>query len=204
MPKRYGIGEKNVKGLDQLLNKLQHLAKKTTRTGIARKALHKAMAPVQKKAKQKLVDNKSIETGLLKLSIGRRIRVYSQSGTVVAIVGPRTGFKRMGRGRKSRKGTVKSLYAKMMEHGKNGRPRMPSKYAHLVEFGTRPHTVGKGDRHPANVRRNEKAKQTGPMHPGARAKPFIRPAWDENRQASLATLAHEVGAGIEQAFRATS
>jgi HK97 gp10 family phage protein len=61
--------------------------------------------------------------GALKKSIGHKVRVYKRA--VVAIVGPRDGFR-------ERIGTV--------SRGKNkGKPiyNNPSKYAHLVELGTR-------------------------------------------------------------------
>lgn len=194
----YGIGSAQgefVWGLDHLLAKLRHLSKKSTRSSIARISLSKAVQPIQVAAKRNLTMNQSIETGLLRLAIGRRIRVYTGTGTVLAIVGPRTGFRRVGR----KKVMLRGLGRKMVQFGKKGRLRIPSKYAHLVEKGTRPHATGKGSRHPANVRGKEKPLQIPPMHPGARAKPFIKPAWDHNRQGALATLASELGTRILQA-----
>lgn len=44
--------------------------------------------------------------------------------------------------------------------------RRPYKYDHLVEGGTKPHFAGKG------------GKQ---FHPGAEAKPFLEPAFEDNR-----------------------
>lgn len=51
-------------------------------------------------------------------------------------------------------------------------------YAHMVEYGTAPHAVGSG----SNISSN---KQSGRMHPGAIAQPFMRPAIDENLQAAV-------------------
>lgn len=63
--------------------------------------------------------------GLLKKSLGQKVKTYAKSNTVVAIVGPRKGFRK-------RIGTI--------TRGKNkGQPVYadPVKYAHLVELGTR-------------------------------------------------------------------
>jgi HK97 gp10 family phage protein len=63
------------------------------------------------------------ETGLLKKSIGSKVKVYP-SGVAVAIVGPRQGFKAEVTREKNRRfpwtGTSN-----------------PTRYAHLVELGTR-------------------------------------------------------------------
>lgn len=60
------------------------------------------------------------DTGLLAKAIGRKIKVYRQSGVAVGVVGARKGFVRY-------------------VIGKNGRARKmdPIKYQHLVEYGTR-------------------------------------------------------------------
>lgn len=54
--------------------------------------------------------------------------------------------------------------------------------AHLVEFGTAPHWQ-------ANVQR---------MHPGARAKPFLRPAYEAARAAVVDTFSALIGPAIEK------
>ncbi len=102
-------------------------------------------------------------TGLLKKSLGSVIKTYS-SGAVVGIVGPRTGFTKTGRGKKTRRKET-ALGAKFRAAGVR-----PTLYAHLVEFGTRPHAIGKG----SLVR---KGIQRGRGHPGSKAQPFLGPAW---------------------------
>jgi HK97 gp10 family phage protein len=52
--------------------------------------------------------------------------------------------------------------------------------AHLVEFGTAPHEVD------------------GWFHPGARAFPFLRPAFEETKDTTIAILGKEVGPEIEK------
>lgn len=55
--------------------------------------------------------------------------------------------------------------------------------AHLVEFGTAPHMVGRK------------------MHPGARAKPFMRPALDENADEAVKRFGERLGPEIDKAAR---
>jgi hypothetical protein len=56
------------------------------------------------------------DTGLLKKSIGQKVKVYRNSGAVVGIVGPRKGFRTI----------------------RNGRPVDPVKYAHIADKGRGP------------------------------------------------------------------
>ena len=67
-----------------------------------------ATTPVLKSAKQKA----PVETGLLKKSLGKKLKKYKRNAVAVCIVGPRSGFKDEGTGRN------------------------PANYAHLVELGT--------------------------------------------------------------------
>lgn len=59
-------------------------------------------------------------TGTLAKSIGRKVKIYRESGVAVGIVGPRQGFRRTV--------TLKSGRQLVMD---------PVKYSHLVELGTR-------------------------------------------------------------------
>lgn len=69
-----------------------------------------------------------------------------------------------------------------------GKTIKPSKYAHLVEKGTKPHMVGKR------------------RHPGAKAQPFLKPALDSNKvaagRAMLDTLAAEIDKALKGAPKA--
>ena len=49
--------------------------------------------------------------------------------------------------------------------------RNPAYYAHLVEFGTAPHKTGK---------KKSFYRRGKGQHPGSRAQPFMRPAWDSS------------------------
>jgi HK97 gp10 family phage protein len=90
---------------------------------VTRSAVTAASTPIVKAAQQ----NATEDTGTLKLALkgGRKVKTYTRSGTVVAIIGPRR--------------EVKS------EH--KGKVKRPANYAHLVEHG---HIAEDGTHVPAN------------------------------------------------------
>lgn len=109
-------------GLRDALNSLKAV-KRSAGSRILRKALSAASKPMLDTARQ-LVPRR---TGLLRKSLGRRIKTYRSTGIVVVMIGPRTGFKRQIKGgRAARRADVrgKQAYAD------------PTHYAHLVERGT--------------------------------------------------------------------
>ena len=162
-----------MKGVPELLATLQNLDKKAARQGL-RAAVDAATKPVLKSAKA----NVPVETSTLKRSLGRKVKPYRNSLTVVGIVGPR----------KDKQGKDKNGKHRRLVHiSSGGRKhwRDPVKYAHLVEFGTRPHSLAKGDRiarkdgkRSGSVRQTQGARH----HPGTSAQPFLRPALDANRR----------------------
>jgi HK97 gp10 family phage protein len=72
-------------------------------------------------------------------------------------------FKGMGKGQKKMKGV--GFFGSDLP------------YAHLVEFGTAPHSVRKGSRM-RKKKIDTEVGESGGMHPGAKATPYIRPALD--------------------------
>lgn len=112
-----------------------------------RKGMVKAAAVIRKAAKARAPK----DTGLLKLAIGQKVKRYKASSSVVGVVGARTRF----RGKK-----VESI------RGRGGRlaQAKPSKYAHLVEFGT--------------VR--------------SRPRPFLRPAWYAKKGEAFSALSRSL------------
>ena len=139
------------RALDRLPKELQHASESN--------ALREGMKPVLKTAR----GIAPVQDGLLKKAIGLTVR-KGKNG-VTARVGARTGFK--GR----------SLGFKMVKRGKNKgkmteRFQDPSKYSHLVEFGTS---------HSA-------------------AKPFIRPAVESNTSAISDGIAKGYEKGLEKAI----
>jgi len=114
--------------------------------------------------------NVPVETGQLKKSIGIRIKKYRQSGIVFAAVGPRKGYKDATTGRN------------------------PANYAHLVEYGTAPHKeTSEGGFKIGNFFVGKTID-----HPGARPKPFLRPALLKNKRHVVDTYGKEAGDGIEK------
>lgn len=74
-------------------------------------------------------------------------------------------------------------------------PSADAFYAKFVEFGTAPHAVGKGsDLTRASGR---PGKQTGGLHPGARAKPFLFPALEAQHDAVIEQVTGSVQSAIE-------
>jgi HK97 gp10 family phage protein len=117
------------------------------------------------------------ESGLMRKSLGRRLKVYRNSGTVVGIVGPRTGFKR-----------------EVSVGGRAG-GRNPTKYAHLVEGGRRPVRIV-----------NKKVLTDGGIFYGrevaaARAQPFMHEALAESGARVQAAVRQKLTDGIAEAAR---
>ena len=137
-------------------------------------AAKKALGAVERAAKVNLLGRNT--SGLLEVSIGIVQRKRKARGTVYSIVGPRTGFKDP-------------------ISGEN-----PANISHLVEFGTRPHWIAPKNR--AGVLKIKRGR--GPTrlvkgavwHPGARPKPFMRPAYDTHGRGVLRTMQTEMRVGV--------
>lgn len=180
-------------GDKELMDKLNSLGSKVYRK-VIKQASRRAFAPVIKTAKEKAPK----ETGLLKKSIGVKQKAYPRAGRMVTIVGPRTGFEK--------EVTVDTPY------GPKKVKRDPSKYAHLVEYGTRPHSTAAltsnrirpnkdGEVSEENRIGFEIAMQGGDNHPGATAKPFMRPAFDGNENRAKSIMRSELAAGVVREAR---
>lgn len=106
-----------VEGLEEVLKALDAVDKKIRRKAI-RQAVGAAGKIVLAAAKQKVPKN----SGLLRKSLGRKVKVYRGSGVAVAIVGPRAGFRQQ-----------------VSRDGRRPVLSDPAKYAHLVEGGVGAH-----------------------------------------------------------------
>lgn len=169
-------------------------------TRVVRTASKKAIKPV-------VVDMKSNipkETGLLRKSIGDKQKTY-KGGTVITIAGARKGFKRLVK--------VKARYGKEKTRMQW---RNPAVYAHLVEGGTRPHTLGEGTslgrasrEFKALTDRGRSWKRTrwtkaiakhqrGAMHPGTKPQPFMKPAYESNKATMLRIYRQHLWLGLEK------
>lgn len=185
--------------------------KPSARRRIVRPGVRKAASIVSKAAKARA----PVGSGLLKKSIGVKMRTY-RDGTVVGVVGPRHGFKRAvsGSGR-SRTIVTKKNVSEFHNSLVRVRAQNPVKYAHLVHGGTQPHAIGKGSqivrsrvegsavavsksgaRYRRTIRSTSAGTQTGRMHPGTRANPFLRDAFTTTRAAQQRAIREAVGKGV--------
>lgn len=157
--------------IQALARKLNEFDRKASRKAI-RKGVNEATKLVAADAKA----NVPKRTGLLKKSIGRRVRSY-RGGTIISgIVGPRSGF-------------ATTL--------KNGKKVNPAKYAHLVEFGRKAVKVKK-----ALLLADKFAKQVFGKEVAAVApRPWLRPAWDKNEGRAVGELAKALNEAIAEFAR---
>lgn len=147
-----------ITGLQKVFKKLEGL-NRTVRGKLIRKAIDRGTVGMLKTARQLA----PVETRLLKKSLGRRIKLYRTSGNVVAVIGPRKGFKRKVRV------PVFDKSGKRVRGKTREQVRDPRHYTHLVEFGTE---------HSA-------------------AKPFLRPAFDRNKDQAKSIIKNILWAGIK-------
>lgn len=163
----------DISGIDHLLT----LAKQRQ---IAAKAVKKGAKLIQSAAKAGAPRRK--RSGTLRRSIG--VKAVKGKGTsAYAAVGARRKVE------------------KMVSVGKRGRKvkTVPSKYAHLVEYGTRPHTLGKDSKLTRKDGSGEE-KQHGKRHPGAKAKPFLRPAFEATKDRAIEVAKEAMAEGVKEAL----
>lgn len=146
-----------LRGHRELIAALDDIRSPATVRKIVRPAVQAAMSPINKAAKRKAPKRAPIEGysgGQLRKSIGIAMRTYP-SGVIHGVIGPRKGFK---------------ILVPRGETGLLGIPIDPTKYAHLVEGGTR---------HSAAI-------------------PFMRQAFDENKGQAADILAYQVRLGLHR------
>lgn len=137
-----------VKGFKELERALKALPDRVRRK-VMRAAMSAAGTPVLKAARAKAPK----ESGLLRKSLAKKTTINRKRASVATIIGPR----------KSVVGTHK------------GKPRKPSRYAHLAEKGFI----------------NEQGEHVPPQ-------PFLNPAMQEQQGAALNVLQTKLGEGIER------
>lgn len=69
----------------------------------------------------------------------------------------------------------------------------PRNYAHLVEWGTKPHALGRGSKRKYAI----VGMQTGPWHPGSAPKPYLRPAFEAAREEAVRVIADRLREDID-------
>jgi len=151
-----------------LLGQLDKLSK-AVRNRILKKALAAGAKPVWMAARQGLQTQTG--RGILRRSLGAVTKAYRKSGTVVAVIGPRTGFKTQ-------------IGPKKYED--------PARIGHLVELGhvIMPHRkvlAGKAERKALRARGG---LGRVPAHP------FLAPAFDASRAAAMSIIRETIWNGI--------
>jgi HK97 gp10 family phage protein len=137
-----------LEGGKELERRLKKLGDKVHRR-VTRQAVNAAATPVVKAAKA----NAPKQSGLLKKAMGKKVATFKKTQAVAAIVGAK----------KSVQGEV------------DGKPRKPSRYAHLVEKG---HINEHGEHVPAQ--------------------PFLRPALEQTGEQAMSVMQTKFAAGIEK------
>jgi HK97 gp10 family phage protein len=148
-----------LKGADELRKALRELAPKI-QANVIRGGLRAGAKVIMKSAQEKVPTH----LGILKstISIGTSLRDGVAKATV------RAGSRVKGGGRKGAVGAERGAF-----------------YYAMVEFGTKPHEIL-----PKNGKSLFFAGFNGSIvhHPGAKPKPFMRPAMDENIGAAMAAV----------------
>lgn len=111
--------EFKLEGLDRLQRFFQKLPAKVQQDSL-RKAATFATTPLLRATKQEAPR----ETGALRESLVKKVKLYRNSGTIMAMIGVEKGFVR--------------FYGSFREQAKGKRSirQIPGKYLHLVEFGS--------------------------------------------------------------------
>lgn len=175
------IERMTVTGIEDLDRKLKKLTNQQFRA-IVGKASNRAMKPVEKIARA----GAPRESGLLRKSIGRKQKRYKRASVTVTMVGPRIGFKKLV----------------SVPGRKKAQLRNPAMYAHLVEGGTAPHSLGKD-----SVRFLRKGggktpgQQFGKQHPGSAPQPFLKPALVRQTAQTVKIYADEMRRFVDEATR---
>jgi HK97 gp10 family phage protein len=158
----------NVFGDVQVIQNIERL-KNGIQRKVLKKAIAKALKPIAAKAKQKVSKDTGLLASAIKTKVTRMIsgKVYVDPNVIQATKdGETRNVKFSG---KAKKGQGKKAFFAFAK--RNGYElKIPAKYAHLVEFGTRK----------------------------AKAKPFMRPARDESRNEALKEIENECRNGIEK------
>lgn len=166
--------------------RLRDLEKKT-RTKLTRKAATAAGKILYKSMRANLTAKR---TGTLRKSLGQKVKLY-KNGVAVAIAGPRKGFK-----------TTDDF----------GRPVDPVNYAHLVELGRGRVEAGTQTRttKAGSVRTTKTGKRllrfrvkggawiSASVVRAVAARPFIRPALDNNHGTIRSAMAEVLRAGLAE------
>lgn len=184
-------GQEFAYGLNQFRDAVK---KKIVRFGVA------AMARVVVKPAKALAPR---DSGLLKRSIGvGRIKTYP-SGVIFVAVEPRKGHEQMVQRKVFGTATYSEGWKGKVVHLTRNQFANPRKYAHLVELGVAPHSLGKSTRLRTNLTKFKKITgggtyQGGASHPGFAGRFFLKRALETSRTQAIAAFEQKLREGIER------
>lgn len=161
--------------LKNILSLMEAIDKKVKRKGL-KKALKKGGKILVDAAIEKV--RKKYRTLANSIGIREKVVITGKDQYGYAVIGAR---RRAGK------------WIKGLEH-------IPTKYAHLLEYGVNKHPIGRGDVTSEELlkRKDKSYKSQGAMHPGFAPKPFLRPAWDNNKNRVLAEMERILRETIEE------
>lgn len=182
--------EAKVDGVQDLSKQL-FLLEKGPRRKVLRRSLNKA-ADIPLKAAKALVVKGA--TGQLRKSLGKKIKASGSTATGYGVIGPRKGYKvQVGVTKEDKTVTRKIFKAK---RGPGGR------FAGFEQTGTETKVVPAGTpiyHDPVRIAHLVEFGHGGPH--AAPAHPFLRPAWDQNKEAVEKKMGEELFAGILEELR---
>lgn len=158
------------------------IQKPATRRAVMTRAM-RAVGNLLRADGRAIVQSEARRTGQLQRALGYVVKQYRKATGFAMVFGARRGFKATIR-KRGRTYTVD-----------------PGKYAHLVELGTRPHSLAAGARTMRTVQRKKKGvrvilAQLGSgkarQHPGAAATRFIHRSVERNRSKIGAAMREEM------------
>lgn len=158
-----------IEGIEDLIQSLKKFTPVVQRK-ILRPALNAEGTKVLKEARSKV----PVDTKLYRRSLGKRTKTYKNGGVVV-IIGPRRGFKE----------TIK------------GRPKNPTNYAHLVEWGAKPHSIASRFSG-RKVAGRKKRNYTMVMHPGMKGRKPLTKAYKTALAGAADRMADRMAIEIEK------
>ena len=143
---------------------------------VIRPAVNFAMTPTVKAARRNAPKG---GTGLLKLSIAKKVKAYKRTGVVFGAVGPRTRLFGVVRGRKE----------------------SPTKYAHIVEGGSRRHDIPRAGRNKVMRLPSGRGFVSHVSHPGTTGQHFLLRAWNQTKGTMFNRMRTKIGRGIQKEAR---
>lgn len=167
-------------GLEEVLKRFAGIEK--VFRGASRKGVNEATKLVLASAKA----NVPQRTGMLKKALGRKVvAMKGDRKGYVGIVGPRKDISESERAKRQRefelgqrkKAPGKARFRKVVKYQGKEILVNPVKYAHLVEYGTAP-----GGPKKKRVM-SDGAAVFGVRTAGSPPRPFLRPAWEQNKAA---------------------